>query len=80
MDRDALKDVAIDLRSRDGDHWTLEKVGETLGVPRSTIFDWVPESAFRFRKADEPVRMVGKDGCRTMAQVEHMFHLATPSG
>jgi len=22
----------IDLRSRDGDHWTLEKVGETLGV------------------------------------------------
>jgi hypothetical protein len=37
MDRDALKALAIDLRSRDGDHWTLEKVGETLGVDPSTV-------------------------------------------
>ncbi|MDQ3525274.1 MAG: hypothetical protein M3451_09500, partial [Chloroflexota bacterium] len=32
LDRNDLKALAIDLRRRDGDHWTLEKVGETLCV------------------------------------------------
>jgi hypothetical protein len=37
------KAIAIDLRRR-GAYWTLEKVGETLGVHASTVMRWVPVS------------------------------------
>ncbi len=36
LDRDQLKEIAIDLRRR-GAYWTLEKVGQTLGVTGETI-------------------------------------------
>ncbi len=73
----ALKALATGLRSRDGDHWTLEKVGETLGVDPSTVMRWVPESTFAFAKVDERARMVGKDGKSRPHEIHPTEHDAT---
>lgn len=59
---DQKQQLAIDLRERNGDYWTLVKVGELLDVSYQTIRRWAADSTFTNVKVDEPTRVVGKDG------------------
>jgi hypothetical protein len=61
LDRDQLKDIAVDLRRR---AWSYRRIGNTLGVDESTVRDWIPkeDSGAGIPAPEQPERVIGADG------------------
>jgi hypothetical protein len=66
LNRDGIEGTCAEMRNcfarRRGAYWTLAKGGETRDVHASTVMRWIPDPAFAFAKAEEPVKTTGKDG------------------